>query len=216
MNTLIKITILALLFQTILSNYCFGQSSESINVCSSAGKCIAADTCSCYSGYAGNNCEIKAPSTCQWNVPQHLKLDYYAELENGTTTFENDVLKFNVLVPLVVGRLNSSIYIQDPKYSACSYPGNFVKQTLDLSTPKCHNKYSFSIPWIKAKECGWILNKIDNDTIYAANLYVFQIETLGEIRGTPIHRSILKVIPLNVEFKQKVTVEYSEPYLLIK
>ncbi|KAF0977651.1 hypothetical protein FDP41_003643 [Naegleria fowleri] len=43
---------------------CNGFSKFSPNVCSSRGKCVATNTCSCSVGYTGNNCEFV---TCGWS-----------------------------------------------------------------------------------------------------------------------------------------------------
>jgi hypothetical protein len=42
--------------------------------------------------------------------------------------------------------------------------------------------------------------KVKNKNIYSGVLYVAELEKIGEIRGFPLTRSLLKAIPLEINF----------------
>jgi hypothetical protein len=143
-----KILFIIIFFSIFIHNKKLNQEN-----CSSSGV-ISENQCSCFSGYEGSSCETKAPPSCVWNVNTQSKTDFYPIIEHNSLKYENDNLKFNILLPLVVDRLNSTLYIQELQFSSCRYPGQYSNNKLDLSK-ECNNKISFNIPWEKAKNCGW-------------------------------------------------------------
>jgi hypothetical protein len=119
--------------------------------------------------------------------------------------FGNDRLKLVIASPLVKDRLESQIYIQNKTYDQCTYPGDFTANSLDNKAP-CGNDFEYNLPWSKGKNCGWSVKDGIDEKVYSGNVYIEERENLGTIRGSPIERTLRRVIPLVVRFKTRVTV----------
>lgn len=199
MQTTLQFTLFLVLFSFVVSETCFGISSTSLNVCSSKGLCVSKDLCSCYSGFGGSQCEIQAPSTCQWNIVSQSKVDYFPTMDISSLSLLNDHLEFTIKAPLVRERYNRTVYVENLSYSNCKYPGKNAENILDVSNP-CYNKFHLRIPIEEAKECGWRQEKLSNGkTLYSGNIYVDEQESIGSLRGYPLKRTMNRVIPLRFE-----------------
>jgi hypothetical protein len=192
------------LFSIYASYICNGVDSTNSNVCSSKGKCVGDNLCSCYSGYSGFDCTqtISSP-TCSWNTLSQTKTDFIPIMKSAD--FNNDRLKLVIASPLVNNRLESQIFIQNTTYDQCNYPGDFTNNVLDNNAP-CANDFEYNLPWAQGKNCGWNVKDGLDEKVYSGNVYVQQRENLGMIRGTSIDRTLRRVIPLVVRFKTRVTV----------
>jgi hypothetical protein len=199
--------ILLSLFLIYTNQYtCFSKDSLSPTVCNSQGSCVAQDICSCYSGYSGQQCSnVASSNTCTWNVNSQLQTNYYPLLQTSTLNYQNDNLIFNLIAPIVTGRLNTTVYIEDPKYTSCTYPGPYSTNTLSTTSP-CSNIFGFVLPWIKGKNCGWTQVVYPDYILYKANIFINEIENIGYIRNTPIQRTITRVIPMSVKFATSVVI----------
>ena len=111
----------------------------------------------------------------------------------------------SVKAPLVVGRLEMSIFIQNETYAQCKYLGNYTENYFD-NTGDCFNRFNYALPWITGKECGWYRDDSLDELAYYGNMYIWQREDLDQIRGKEIIRYIKRVIPLGVKFQTKVAV----------
>jgi hypothetical protein len=205
----LKSLIITLIFiQTVLTFTCFNLDESNVNVCNSNGKCIANDKCSCFSGFGGIQCETKASeSICTWNTPSKLKTDFYPKIDNTYTGFSNDNLKIGIKSPLVKDRLQTEIFIENENDVNCKFPGQYWSNSL-IETAPCSNDFKSELPWSFGKSCGWNITDTDSQKIYSGNVYVKQIEKIGELRGTPLTRSIKSVIPMKVKFQKNIEVEY--------
>jgi hypothetical protein len=197
--------IIFLLINVALSQTCFGVPISNSSICSGKGLCVTIDTCSCYSGFSGLNCEVSAPSFCNWKVNSQTMTNYYPLLDINSLSFQNNILKFDIVTPLVIDRLQSFIYIQYTNNSDCLFPGIFSYNTLDTTLP-CSNRFSYALPWDKGIKCGWNQKKLNDITIYYGNIFVSQLENIGYIRGYPIQRTILRVIPIMISFHTSVVI----------
>jgi hypothetical protein len=198
---------LILLFTTqLLAQTCFGIDKAANTVCNGKGTCVQQDICSCYSGFDGNQCQNQAPSTtCTYNTNSMTKTDFYPIADTSKVSFSDDKLFMSIKAPLVTDRLDTKIYIQNDTFGQCAYPGDNVMNVLDLNAP-CFNRFNYSLPWATGKNCGWGVKNTDESRIYNANMYIEQKENIGVIRGQSVQRFIKRVIPLQVNFKTRVTV----------
>lgn len=186
------------------SQFCFTKDAKDSTVCSGQGTCVAQDSCSCYSGYAGLQCEVSLPkSSCVWKTPSQTRVDFPPVLKS--LDFVNDNLLVTVSAPLVTGRLNTVAYIQDPSFSQCNYPGLYTSNSL-VKESECSNQFKWSLPWSKGKNCGWKKLNTTDSIIYQGNIYLNQKEKIGTLRGQPLLRSITRVYPLELSFKTKILV----------
>jgi hypothetical protein len=187
----------------VSSETCGTVTKDSI-LCSGKGFCDF-QKCSCFSGYAGFDCEYEASATdCIWNTNSLTRTDFYAVPDNSKIFYHNNTIHITVKSPLVADRLNTKIYIEY-NTEGCSYPGNFSMNVLDFDGP-CYNLFNFSIPWELGKKCGWKITEYEEETVYYANMYIEQLENLGSMRGEPLQRFIKRVIPLKLSFKKKICV----------
>jgi hypothetical protein len=205
-----KILLLLCLAATLSAQLCYGIDASNSTVCSSQGACLStnatANVCSCYSGYAGNNCAQVAPtSTCTWNNNTQSNVGFYPTLDTPNMAFTNNMLYLSFKAPLVNGRLNSTVYIQSKSYTQCAYPGNYTTNTLDLSTP-CYNRFNYSIPWDVAVNCGWDVVVGTDQDVYSANVFVESLEVIGAIRGYPVYRSVQTMVPISITFKKRLFI----------
>jgi hypothetical protein len=164
--------------------------------------------CSCFSGYSGTSCEMKAQPPCTWHNLTNLGTDFYPTMETNSLQFQNDILKFSILSKIVNNRLDTKIYIQQnytDQSEICGYPGNFSSNTLDL-TGLCYNRFNYSIPWNLGKNCYWTIFKTLDEDIYSGVIYIEQKENLGSIRGIPIQRFLKSAIPMSIKFKKRITL----------
>jgi hypothetical protein len=202
-----KLIIACLLFVTVISQNCYGIDSSNSTVCSSKGVCVSNNLCSCWSGYAGDRCEIEASKTsCVWNTPTATKVDFFPVIDTTTLDYRNDILTFSIFAPIVNNRYNRTIFIQNVSFGQCAFPGTNAVNVLEQSATPCFNKYTFSIPWSTGKDCGWTRTDTESKIIYNANIFIWEKENVGSIRGVPQLRDITRVIPIAVEFQTQVTV----------
>lgn len=195
--------VFTLLLLNVKAYQCFGVDSFSLNVCSGQGACYGIDKCNCNSGYAGAKCEQKASTSCVWNLNSQTQTNYYPIIEASTLDFQNNNLIINILAPLVQGRLNTTIYIEDPTNLDCKYPGNFATNTLSETLP-CNNVYGFVLPWNRGQRCGWSMQTQDGYITYTAKIFIEELENIGTLRGTPIQRIIKRIIPVSVKFQTSI------------
>jgi hypothetical protein len=218
MNCLhVKILLFLFLLIVIVSPETCGTVSKDSILCSGKGNCEF-QKCSCFSGYAGYDCEYQASTTdCIWNINSLTKTDFYAIPDHSKIFFNNNTIYIAVKAPLVKNRLNTKIYIENDTLEECSYPGNFSMNILESDRP-CYNIFNFSIPWELGRRCGWKISEYEEETIYSANMYIEQTELLGPMRGEPLQRFIKRVIPLKLIFKKKICVStkiaIDSPYVL--
>jgi hypothetical protein len=185
------------------------------NLCNTTGTFIPPNYCSCFSGYEGTYCQQKAPTdnTCFWNTNSQTTTNFYPTL--NSLTYANDYLNFQIFSPLVIDRLNTTIFIQDLNNINCTFPGLFSTNSLTLTYP-CGNLFTFSIPWVLAKKCNWDITTTHNKMTYSGNIFVNQIENTGVISknfffnillgGVPVQRSVLRVIPININFQTSISL----------
>jgi len=207
-NTLLFITQILILTQLVISQKtCNGILSTSASVCNSKGLCIAQNKCSCYSGYSGQYCSIMASNACKWHNISKLSTNQYPTIDLQKTKFENDTLKIAIKSEIVKDRLYTQVFMINKTNPDCTYPGQYWNQGFD-NTGTCANIYNGNTPWIKGKKCGWIKNETDTEIKYTGNVYIDQVESLGEMRGQKITRDIRSVIPFLIRFQKVIEVSY--------
>jgi hypothetical protein len=64
-------------------------------------------------------------NSCTWNNNTQTQTDFYPTIDTSTLKYQNDNLLFDIVAPLVNGRLNSTIYINNYTNPDCVYPGRF-------------------------------------------------------------------------------------------
>jgi hypothetical protein len=190
--------------------YCSGILFNDTAVCSSSGRCVGPDTCTCYSGRTGFNCEIAAPGSCLFNNIDPNVVNFPPVLDTVNSVFFNDTLILVIDVPLVGGRLETNISIQNSKLKKCEYPGPFWSQSL-VTNGNCVNRYTAQIPWEFAKLCGWELSKNETEgtqLVFMGNVIVSQRENVP-IGGTTTTRLIQTPIGISVTFQTKIAISAS-------
>jgi hypothetical protein len=196
--------ILFVCLESLVSYQCFGINSNDNTICSSNGKCLSSDLCSCFSGFNGTKCENKHESlNCLVNQNSLDKTNFYPFL--NFSSFENGNLKLKIYSPLVKERYDTKIYIQNST-SPCQYPGQYAKNILINTTP-CYNSFEFNIPWVSVGlNCGWKKTETSTRTIFEGKIFIKLQEKAGTIRNIPIMRDLSSAISLRIEFNKVTNV----------
>jgi len=158
---ILKLLIISCILNLCLGFTCFGIPSPSFSACSGRGLCTSQDVCNCFSGSSGVNCQIIAPTSCfTLGPPDPLATNWPPTLNN--TFFANDTLHFEVLMPIVVGRLYTKISIQGSTNMNCTFPGLYWVNVVDPVS--CVNRYIYNAPFSIARTCGWNVTNVIGGT----------------------------------------------------
>lgn len=192
---------------------CFGEASNSTTACSGQGICVGPNLCSCFSGFNGTTCQSVVALTCPFATVDQQSVRDPPSLNPLLTYFENDTLYIAVDSPIVSGRLETNISIQNSNLDACNYPGPNWQNVLINDFP-CFNRFQASIPWSIAKFCGWDITKNTNTTgqsqiVFSGKILVSQREDLGNVGTRPVYRVVQNAIGITVTFQTSIVLSTS-------
>eukprot|EP01080_Neovahlkampfia_damariscottae_P000997 gene997-9903_t len=166
--------------------------------CNGRGEFLPNFGCSCYSGYYGSVClNASSPITCTHNVPSKLKVDFFPSLFE--LKFQYNILTMSIRTPIVKGRKDSYISIQNSINDYCTFPGPAASQEY-ISTSPCFNVVSFQLPWeTHGHNCSWEISTTPTEEYYSGVVYVQQIEAV-DVSGSQVMRSIKTGFPIQITF----------------
>lgn len=192
---------------------CFGVPSNSSTVCNGQGICEGPDLCSCFSGFNGTTCQNVVAFTCPFASVDQNSISNPPSLNPLYTYFQNDTLYVAIDSPIVAGRLETNISIQNTNLAACNYPGPYWNNVLINNFP-CFNRFQAAIPWSIAKFCGWDILKNTNSSgqsqvVFSGKLIVSQREDLGLVGTREVYRVISNAIGITITFQTTIVLAVS-------
>lgn len=165
--------------------------------------------CSCFSGFAPSNYNTQTDCDAELKCPAYEPTDRTSFGGHSPFLFNSSFVsdRYNVIirVPLVTGRLNSTVRIRGGPAS-CGYPGNMWGKR--ASKLDCVDEIVGSIPWSANSMCGFKKTVVGVKTSYSATLVVSYDEEVSDAAGTLI-RTIGTGINVNITFTTRTSVIYS-------
>lgn len=185
---------------------CFGLTPNNTLACSGTGVCRGPNLCSCFSGFNGTQCENVISLACPLVSLSATSVTAPPTLNPAGTFFNNDTLFLEIDSPVVEGRLDTNITIQNAKFRLCRYPGQYWSNLLDNTG--CANRFVAAIPWSVAKLCGWKINHATNVTgsqlIFNGKILVTQREDLGLIGNQGLIRVVRNAFGIMIAFQTHI------------